>query len=80
MFKNISVKFKLSMLVGILSLLLIVVGSLGLYGMQKTLHGLETVYYDRTVPALSIGDIKSRLLSNRIALAFSQLYPEADII
>ncbi|OXX44771.1 chemotaxis protein [Vibrio sp. V11_P1A41T118] len=48
--------------------------------MQKTLHGLETVYYDRTVPALSIGDIKTRFLNNRIALAFSQLYPEADII
>ncbi|WP_100753595.1 methyl-accepting chemotaxis protein [Vibrio salilacus] len=80
MFKNISVKFKLTMLVGVLSLLLIVVGSLGLYGMQKTLHGLETVYYDRTVPALSIGDIKIRFLNNRIALAFSQLYPEPEII
>ncbi|ASU22338.1 chemotaxis protein [Vibrio qinghaiensis] len=80
MFKNISVKFKLSMLVGILSLLLIIVGSLGLYGMQKTLHGLKTVYYDRTVPALSIGDIKTRFLNNRIALAFSQLYPQPNII
>ncbi|CAM2857980.1 methyl-accepting chemotaxis protein [Vibrio ordalii] len=80
MFKNISVKFKLSMLVGILSLLLIIVGSLGLYGMQKTLHGLKTVYYDRTVPALSIGDIKTRFLNNRIALEFSQLYPQPNII
>jgi methyl-accepting chemotaxis protein len=49
-FNNLSVKTRLLGLVTFLSLVSIVVGIVGLQGMSKTVHGLQTVYDDRVVP------------------------------
>lgn len=75
MFKDLSVKIKLSLLIGLLGVLLIGVGSAGLYGMSKMVDGLRTVYLDRTVPIGQLNNIKVLILENRIAMAFAQLYP-----
>ena len=50
MLRNLSVKLKLSLLVGLLCLLLVVVGAIGLVGMTRTVASLKTVYNDRVVP------------------------------
>ncbi|WP_158583849.1 methyl-accepting chemotaxis protein [Salinibius halmophilus] len=50
MFKDLSVKLKLSILVGLLSTLIVAIGAVGLTGMQATTQGLETVYKDRVIP------------------------------
>lgn len=50
MLKDLSVKLKLSLLVGLLCTLLVAVGTLGVMGMKATTQGLETVYKDRVVP------------------------------
>ena len=71
MFKNLSVKLKLSILIGLLSLLLITIGGVGLYGMNQTVAGLQTVYADRTVPLADLGSIRRYMLLNRLALADS---------
>jgi methyl-accepting chemotaxis protein len=47
---HLSVKFRLFILVGLLSLVSIVVGIMGLKGMSETVAGLRTVYEDRVVP------------------------------
>jgi methyl-accepting chemotaxis protein len=47
---RVSVKFRLFILVGLLSLVSIVVGLTGLRGMSETVGGLRTVYEDRVVP------------------------------
>ena len=80
MFKDLSVKIKLSLLIGLLGVLLIGVGSAGLYGMSKMVDGLRTVYLDRTIPIGQLNDIKVRFLQNRIAMAFAQLYPDDENI
>ena len=80
MFKDLSVKIKLSLLIGLLGFLLIGVGAAGLHGMGKMVDGLQSVYQDRTIPIGQLGDIKARFLNNRIALAFAQLYDDQENI
>ncbi|NAW69939.1 HAMP domain-containing protein [Vibrio sp. V27_P1S3P104] len=80
MFKNLSVKIKLSLLIGLLGILLVGIGAAGLYGMGKMVDGLKHVYQDRTIPIGQLGDIKARFLGNRIALAFAQLVPDEENI
>lgn len=80
MFKNLSVKMRLSILAGLLSLLLVAVGIIGLFGMSQTVSGLKTVYEDRAVPIADLGNIRSRLLANRLAIAVAQISPEPDFI
>jgi methyl-accepting chemotaxis protein len=50
MFRNITIKLRLLLLLGVMGLLLIAVGMTGLYGMQSSNAGLLTVYNDRVVP------------------------------
>ncbi|MDP3688186.1 MAG: Tar ligand binding domain-containing protein, partial [Sulfurimicrobium sp.] len=49
MFSNLTIKTRLIFTIGFLSLLLIGIGSYGLYGMSVTNAGLKTVYEDRTI-------------------------------
>lgn len=50
MFNNINVGTKLYALIGFLSVLLIMIGFLGLYSTKQSNDGLDTVYKDRVVP------------------------------
>nr|WP_309295455.1 methyl-accepting chemotaxis protein [Nitrosomonas sp.] len=52
-----TIKSRLMMMIGILSLLLTGVGSVGLYGINQSNQGLKNVYEDRTVPAVDLGTI-----------------------
>lgn len=57
MFNNMTIKSRLVMVIGILSVLLIGIGGLGLYGIKQSNEGLKTVYEDRTVPAVDLAAI-----------------------
>jgi len=50
MLRNVSVKMKLSLLVGLLCTLMVIVGVIGLVGMARTVGSLQSVYNDRVVP------------------------------
>lgn len=52
--KNLTIKTRLMAVVGLLSLLLVGIGSLGLYGVNQSNQGLKTVYEDRTVVAVDL--------------------------
>lgn len=80
MFKNLSVKIKLGILIGLLSILLVGIGGIGLYGMNVTVNGLKTVYLDRTIPLADLGDIRRYLLLNRIEIADSLKNPDPETI
>ena len=41
---------RLMLLIGLMSVLLLIVGGIGLYGTDQTKEGLRTVYEDRAVP------------------------------
>lgn len=80
MFKNLSIKIKLSILIGLLSILLIGIGGMGIYGMNVTVNGLKTVYLDRTVPLADLGDIRRYLLLNRLYIADAVNNPDPETI
>ncbi|HBS04806.1 MAG TPA: methyl-accepting chemotaxis protein [Leptospiraceae bacterium] len=68
MLKNLTVQSKLGVLLTMLSVLLLAIGFLGLYGMNDVVTSLRTVYQDRTVPLEQLGKIRALMLWNRIAI------------
>ena len=76
MLNNLTIKVRLILVVGLMSLLAITLGMLGLNGMKKANEGLLTVYTDRTIPVGQLAEIRSKLLSNRLAVANSLVFKE----
>ena len=72
---NLKISTRLVMLIGLLSVLLMAIGGLGLFGISSANEALQTVYEDRTVPMGQIGDIQKNMLNNRLAIAGSLLNP-----
>jgi len=57
MFNNMTIKSRLMLVIGMLSVLLVSIGGLGIYGINQSNDGLQAVYEDRTVPAVDLGTI-----------------------
>ena len=72
---NLKISTRLVSLIGLLSLLLILIGGIGLFGISKSNAALQTVYEDRTMPMGQIADIQRLLLSNRLAILSSLVSP-----
>jgi methyl-accepting chemotaxis protein len=66
--KNLTIKARLILVMGLMSLLAITLGVLGLTGMKKANDGLLTVYADRTIPMGQLAEINAKLLANRLAI------------
>ena len=65
---KLKVSTRLTMLIGILSLLMASIGALGLYGISQSNTALKTVYEDRTVPLQQLGQITALQLDSRLSL------------
>jgi methyl-accepting chemotaxis protein len=68
---QLKISTRLSLLIGILSVLLIGIGGVGLYGIASANAGLKTVYIDRAIPMSELAEIQRDLLRNRLAIAAS---------
>ncbi|RIK97330.1 MAG: methyl-accepting chemotaxis protein [Burkholderiales bacterium] len=77
---KLKISTRLLVLVGLLSLLLVAIGGLGLYGIEKTDASVETVYRSNTVPMGQIAEIQERLLRNRLAIAVALVTPDTETI
>jgi methyl-accepting chemotaxis protein len=71
MFKNMSIKLRLIMVISLLASLLVAVGTIALVGMHKTNKGLKTVYEDRTVPMGQLADLRRMGLGGLLLVADS---------
>ncbi|WP_292993934.1 methyl-accepting chemotaxis protein [Nitrosomonas sp.] len=80
MFTNTSIKFRLMFVMSILSVLMVGIGTLGLYGFKHSNTGMKTIYEDRLIPSVQLGSIldvwyqvretaKSAIESNNMATA-----------
>ncbi len=65
---KLKISTRLTLLIGILSLLLVSIGGIGLIGIRNSNAGLQTVYEDRTMPMGQIAEIQEKLLENRLAV------------
>jgi methyl-accepting chemotaxis protein len=68
MFTDLSIKARLVFILTFLSVLLLVIGIIGLNGMSITEAGLKTVYEDRLVPTGQLGQIMVAMADNRAQL------------
>jgi methyl-accepting chemotaxis protein-1 (serine sensor receptor) len=73
---NLKMSTRLMALLGLLSLLLLAVGGMGLFGIAKSNEALQTVYDDRVVPLQQLAEINRLMQRNQLALANSVLYPD----
>ncbi|MDZ4074785.1 MAG: methyl-accepting chemotaxis protein [Hylemonella sp.] len=71
---------RLTILIGLMSLILIGIGLLGLFGIRQADRAIKTVYEDRTIPLGQVADIERMLLRNRLAIAVSIVTPTPETI
>ena len=77
---NLKISTRLSILIGSLSLLLIFIGALGLFGIGKSNDSLKTVYEDHTMSLAQIADINQLNLRNRLFIAGTLIDPSPEEI
>jgi methyl-accepting chemotaxis protein len=77
---GLSFKGRIVALIIFMSLLVGAVGALGLNGLLDAREGLRAVYEERTLPLTQIGEIRNRLLQNRLLIATSLVTPTPEQI
>ncbi len=77
---SLKISTRLTLLIGVMSLLLIGIGAIGLFGIARSNQALQSVYEDRTVPSGQIAEIQRQLLRNRLAIAVSLVTPTPEAI
>ena len=77
---NLKIATRLVILISVLSVMLVSIGGVGLYGISQSNDALKTVYEDRTAPMGQVADIQRLLLRNRLAIANALLDPTPEVI
>jgi PAS domain S-box-containing protein len=67
--KSLKIKGRLTLLISLLCLLMTVIGTLGLYGINKSNEGLHTIYEDRTIPLGQLSAVVRLLERNQLLLS-----------
>jgi methyl-accepting chemotaxis protein len=75
MINNLTVKTRLFLLIGLMSVVMLTLTGLNLYALRQTNQSLRTVYEDRTVPLTDLAEIKVRALHVRTGLVTSIAFP-----
>ncbi|MGB4497495.1 MAG: methyl-accepting chemotaxis protein [Methylococcaceae bacterium] len=78
--KNLSVRQRIATVIGMLSLVILVIGSLGVQRIMDSNENLRSVYEDRTIPMNQIANIQQLLMSNRILLTAAIAEKKLDVI
>ena len=80
MLNNMTIKSRLMLVIASLSLLLIGVGSLGVYGLSQTNESFKSVYEDRAVPLGDLGMVLDRMQRARLNTAMSAYGRNVDMV
>ncbi len=80
MLNNMTIKSRLIFVISFLSLLLAIVGSLGMYSLNETNKSFKGVYEDRTVPLGDLGMILDRMQRVRLNAAISAYARKPELV
>jgi methyl-accepting chemotaxis protein len=80
MFNNLTIKSRLIFIIGLMSIFLLSIGLLGLYGISKANEGLRSVYEDRTIALGQVAKISDLLQRNRLRIVAAILTPTHEMI
>ena len=78
--KNVSLKARLLMVIAIMSILLLIIGSMGILGMKKNSESLQVVQNHHMLPLNQISRIQKLMLTNQLHLAASLFEPTPELI
>ncbi len=79
-FKHLNIKSRLIAIVGLLSMLLLVIGGVGVLSMNKAKESLRNAYENRLLPISQISSIQTLLLINQLDIAKSLNTPTPEVI
>ncbi|MDD2880125.1 MAG: methyl-accepting chemotaxis protein [Rhodoferax sp.] len=77
---HLKISTRLVILISVMSVMLISIGGIGLYGISQSNDALKRVFDDRMVPMGQITQVQRLLLRNRLAIANSLLDPSPEVI
>ena len=77
---DIKISTKLSILIAILAVLMVSIGSIGIFGNIQADASLKTVYEDRAVPLGQLSEIQYLQLRNQMAVANAIITPAPEVI
>ncbi len=77
---NQSIKTRLISVIVLLSLLLLLIGGMGLFGIYRANEALRTVYEDRTLGISQITQVDRLILRNRLLLEESIIDPTPELV
>lgn len=80
MFKNLTIKARLIFVLSFLSIMMLGIGLLGLWGLSEGNEETRTIYEDRMTALAQIDEIFVLIQSNRIALNQAVLNPSPELI
>ncbi|PSJ18279.1 methyl-accepting chemotaxis protein [Nitrosomonas supralitoralis] len=80
MLNNMTIKSRLVFVIGMLSVLLVGIGSMGIYGLNQTNDSFRGVYEDRAVPLGDLGLVLDRMQRARLNAAMSAYGRSAEIV
>lgn len=78
--KNTSLKARLLMVIAIMSILLLIIGGMGIFGMKKDSESLQMVHNHHMLPLNQISRIQQLMLINQLHLAASLFNPTPELI
>ncbi|MFN7857722.1 MAG: methyl-accepting chemotaxis protein [Acidovorax sp.] len=71
---------QLTLLIGFLSIILMAIGGVGLYGISASNAALRSVYQDRTIALGQLADVQQGMLHNQISIGIMLLEPLPELI
>jgi methyl-accepting chemotaxis protein-1 (serine sensor receptor) len=77
---NVEVSTQLTLLIGFLSIILLAIGGVGLYGISASNAALRSVYQDRTIALGQLADAQQGMLLNQISIGIMLLEPLPELI
>ncbi len=80
MFNNMTIKSRLVFVIGLLSLLLVGVGGLGVYGLSQTNDSFRGVYEDRAIPLGDLGLVLDRMQRMRLNAVMSAYAKNPEVV
>ncbi|MDO8369718.1 MAG: EAL domain-containing protein [Candidatus Nitrotoga sp.] len=80
MFKNLTIKSHLILIIFLMAVTLLGIWTSAMFGMSKARDSLKTVYEDRIIALDQLTKIESLILQNRLAIAASLATPTPDVI
>jgi len=78
--KNLKIGIRLSLLIGLLSVVMVAIGVLGLFGISQANGSARSIYEESLTATGHIAEIQNRLMGNRLAIAVALVTPTADVI